>query len=701
MTFKEFKEAYRVRLTPAQEQAVQTVDGPVLLLAVPGSGKTTVLVTRLGYMILGCGISPRSILTMTYTVAATHDMRERFCELFGEEYRDEVEFRTINGVCARIIHSYERMTGGNAFSLITDDKEIAALLTAIYRECVPGEYPTEADIKSVRTQITYAKNQLLGADQIAALDKTLGIPFAEIYKKYCAALREQRRMDYDDQMTYAYRILRQYPEILASVQARYSHICVDEAQDTSKIQHIIISMLAARLQNLFMVGDEDQSIYGFRAAYPEALLTFERDYPGARILKMEDNFRSRPEIVEAADRFVRRNAARHPKTMRATRPRGGEVKEIALASRAAQYSYLLRVAEGGSRDTAVLYRDNESAIPLIDLLERHGVPYYVRAMEPSFFTHRIVRDIAAIIRLAKDPYDTEAFLQVYYKLSTYISKPTALIMVRFCEQGRGSVWEILDQMSDISTGTRKSCAAIRGQLYRLLSDRGDHAIHRIEHQMGYGEYLERINARTNKLAILRAIGRHEMSASALLDRLSTLFELVQNRRSPEECRLILSTVHSAKGLEYDTVYLMDVVDGIFPEHPIVRPELADKDELAAYEEDRRLFYVGATRAKNRLMVFTYADEVSSFADELLQKGRFEKTVPSAPASAVPSRGMSDPRGYEIFRRRFVGGARLYHKVFGEGTVLSNVEDILLVRFDDGSTKRLSLKFLYSESLLEG
>ena len=697
MTFEAFKRAYAPDLTPTQEAAVQKTDGATLLLAVPGSGKTTVLVTRLGYMILCRGIAPRSILTMTYTVAATHDMRERFCSIFGEEYRDELEFRTINGVCARIIRAYERMTGGKAFSLVSDEKELHLLLTGIYREVVGGEYPTESDIRNVRTHITYAKNKLLTKDEIEAMDKTLAMPFARLYRQYCDILREQRRMDYDDQMLYAYRILRQYPAILSAVQDRYTHICVDEAQDTSKIQHIIISMLAARSGNLFMVGDEDQSIYGFRAAYPEALLSFEKDHPRAAVLKMEENFRSRAEIVAAADRFVSRNMARHPKTMRAVRSDGGLVKEIALPARTAQYPYLLKLAASCDRQTAVLFRDNESAIPLIDLLEREGVPYRVRAMDPAFFTSRVVRDVLAIVRFALDPYDTESFMQIYYKISTYLNRATAAAMAAFCKEGRGSVWDALDCMSGISTGTRKNCQAVRGQLYRLEGDRGDAAIHRIEHQLGYGDYLERIGIATGKLAILAAIGKREASVSGLLERLHTLADLVMNARAPENCRFTLSTVHSAKGLEYDTVYLMDVMDGTFPEHVIIRPDLADRDELEAYEEDRRVFYVGATRAKNRLMIFTYADAPSCFADELLEKGRFaamKKQERSRAAAERPPR-----ESFESFCRRCGNGAIVQHKVFGKGTVLSNDGEILTVRFAEGTTKRLSLKFLYSESLL--
>ena len=230
MNFSEFREKYGIKLNEQQTEAVTAVNGYNLLLAVPGSGKTTVLVTRLGYMIYCLGIDPGSILTMTYTVAATHDMKNRFCSFFGEEKSESLEFRTINGVCAKIIQSYERMTGGRAFSLITDEKELSAPLSAIYKECT-GEFPTESDIKGVRTMLTYAKNMLLSAEEIEAMDSE-GMPFSKIYKKYNGMLKEQRLMDYDDQMVYAYRILRMYPTLLDRVSQKYRYICVDEAQDT-------------------------------------------------------------------------------------------------------------------------------------------------------------------------------------------------------------------------------------------------------------------------------------------------------------------------------------------------------------------------------------------------------------------------------------------------------------------------------------
>ena len=200
-------------------------------------------------------------------------------------------------------------------------------------------------------------------------------------------------MDYDDQMLYAYKMLRMDSRLLEHFQNLYPYICVDEAQDTSKIQHAIIALLAAKSENLFMVGDEDQSIYGFRAAYPEALLDFEKDHPGARVLLMEENFRSNAKIVSAADKFIQKNTLRHEKHMKAAREAGTDIRKISLKSRKAQYVYLMKIAQECSTETAVLYRDNECAIPLIDLLERKHIPYRMRNAELSFFTHRTVLDI--------------------------------------------------------------------------------------------------------------------------------------------------------------------------------------------------------------------------------------------------------------------------------------------------------------------
>ena len=259
--------------------------------------------------------------------------------------------------------------------------------------------------------------------------------------QYCSYLRENQLMDYDDQMVYAYNMLLKIPWLLEYFQNQYPYICVDEAQDTSKIQHAIIALLASRTGNLFMVGDEDQSIYGFRAAYPEALLEFEQHHPGAKVLLMEDNIRSDANIVQAANRFIQNNTLRHEKHMHPSRPKQREIREISVANRKAQYSYLFKVAASCTNQAAVLYRDHECALPLIDLLERNGIPYRMRNVDITFFTNRVVMDISNIIKLAADPQNTELFLQVYYKLGTYLRKQDAHKIADISRKQKLSVWE--------------------------------------------------------------------------------------------------------------------------------------------------------------------------------------------------------------------------------------------------------------------
>lgn len=312
-----FFQKFLANLNSQQQEAAQTTEGPILLLAVPGSGKTTVLVNRLGYMIHCCGIRSESILTLTYTVAATKEMSQRFATRFGQEYADRMKFWTINGLSARIIQFYGRTYAKSApFALLDNDRDVNKILSGIYRE-IAREYPTESTIKSLRTAITYAKNMMLPEKDLGEVDTDVEC-FPEIFKAYQDTLRTRQRMDYDDQMVYAHTILRTIPAVLEHFQNEFRYICVDESQDTSKIQHAIIALLAKKHQNIFMVGDEDQSIYGFRAAYPEALMAFEQTYPNAKVLLMEQNYRSTQEIVDVANAFVKRNKFRHEKTIQAT-----------------------------------------------------------------------------------------------------------------------------------------------------------------------------------------------------------------------------------------------------------------------------------------------------------------------------------------------------------------------------------------------
>ena len=667
MTWTEFTSRFPIQLNQQQESAVQSVEGPVLLLAVPGSGKTTVLVTRLGYMIFCKGIAPERILTVTYTVAATKDMAERFACRFGAEMAGRLEFRTINGICARVIQYCSWKSGRTAFSLLTDEKRIAAMLAGIYQR-IEHSYPTESDLQNVRTLITFIKNRMLGEEEIRALEKDAEIQLLRIYKAYNAELREHQLMDYDDQMVYAYTMLQRFPWLREHFQQQYPYICVDEAQDTSKIQHAIIALLASRTENLFMVGDEDQSIYGFRAAYPDALLEFEQHHPGARVLLMEENFRSDASIVRAADRFIQKNTLRHEKHMQPARPKQREIREIPLANRKAQYSYLLKVAEGctaayaadqeqravaadevkeradggPATDTlhadrrrslspiAVLYRDHECALPLIDLLERNGVPYKMRNADIGFFTNRVVLDICNIIRLAENPLNTELFMQLYYKLGTYLRKQDAQSIADISQLEGLSVWDVALKHGGLNAYTKGKVRAIQTHMRNLRKESAGRAVYRIVEYMGYREYMERSEIKDTKLDILRILADQEDSPRHLVDRLEKLRQVLKEKSSERDCPFILSTIHASKGLEYDSVYLLDVIDGVLPAQIPKDLKKAEKAELEAYEEERRLFYVGITRAKDQLYVFTMKTQHSSFCDELFQRMPKKSSVKPAP-----------------------------------------------------------------------
>lgn len=742
MEWKEFETTFSVKLNQQQKEAVQSTKGPVLLLAVPGSGKTTVLVTRLGYMIYCKNIPPESILTVTYTVAATKDMSERFAVRFGEDMAKRLEFRTINGICARIIQYYGRRIGKTPFELVKDEKATTGMLIRICQDHGMG-YPTESDLKNVRTLLTYIKNMMLNEEELQKLEEESDIRIAGIYREYCRQMREQKLMDYDDQMLYAYNMLRKDPGVLAYFQNRYPYICVDEAQDTSKIQHAIIALLAAGTGNLFMVGDEDQSIYGFRAAYPEALLSFEKKHPGAKVLLMEENFRSNAKIIEAADKFIQKNTLRHEKHMRAAREAGADIREISLKSRKAQYVYLMKAAQecttgmagmSGSEEhrgradasvteTAVLYRDNECAIPLIDLLERKNIPYRMRNADLSFFTHRTVLDVQNIIRFAMDPKDTELFMQIYYRLKLFFNKKDAL---RYAQISQEKDMEVLDaalKYGNLEKYQEDNIRNLKRQMVRILNMPGDEAVNQILTYMGYQDYLKKMGMNANKLETVKLIGSRVESPEKLLERLEELRTIIQEKVSDKDCPFILSTMHASKGLEYDTVYLLDVMDGILPEKVLANPQTASKEELETYEEERRLFYVGVTRAKNQLNVFT-TNKSSKFCSELLGKRNLRENQQKeyagikkwgdySPAGTYGIKGNGMYHGYGTghgFQKQpgksyqeladaLGEGMIVKHKKFGEGVVVDMEGEHIRIQFGD-NVKNMDLKVLARLGMLE-
>lgn len=677
-----FETAHMAALNPQQRAAVAAVDGPVLLLAVPGSGKTTVLITRLGYMTEVCGIAPESILTMTYTVAATQEMRTRFAARFGEAEAARMEFRTINGVAARIIALYSRMYGRTPPDLLQSESETTPLLLQLWQS-INHEYAAESTLKELRTAITYIKNMCLTDAELDELETDLeNLP--ELYRAYQQALKARHKMDYDDQLCFALQILNGAPAVAAAFRKRYRYFCVDESQDTSRVQHEIIRVLAQQSGNLFMVGDEDQSIYGFRAAYPQALMDFEKTYPGARVLLMEENYRSREPILAAANRFVARNRYRRPKTIAPTQGAGEPIRVVEVRRRADQLDFLFAEAQHCEVETAVLFRNHESALPIIDLCERRGVPYGCKAVEQTFFTNKIVRDVADIFALAARPDDAGTFLRCYFKFGVPVTRAQALYAAGQARQHGQGCWTALINEDSIRPRTRAAMAEVAAGLARLPRMAADDAVRFLTDQLGYGKYLDKNGMDRAKLAVLEMLGAQEPTPRRLLRRLAELRTIVQEHVTPPGCKFLLSTIHSAKGLEYDRVILLDVLDGILP----AKPELCCRTpaETRQYEEDRRLFYVAMTRARQELVLFDCTAERSSFAQEVLSGLPGHRSRPDAvPAGHRPAPAAARKPLPPVDMAAITAvGARVRHAVFGPGTVESAEGGRVTVRFAAGA-----------------
>ena len=698
-----FIKQYAAGLNPQQLAAVQAVHGPVLLLAVPGSGKTTVLVTRLGYMVLCCDVPPAQILTMTYTVAATHEMRGRFAARFGAELAGQMTFRTINGLSAVILQYYSRVYGRRQPELLTNEGDITRMLTDIWQQ-VNREFPTESTLKELRTAITYIKNMALTDEEIEGLETDLA-SLPELYRRYQAALKRAGQMDYDDQMVFALQILRAAPPVLAYFQQRYKYFCVDESQDTSKIQHEIIRLLAGRSLNLFMVGDEDQSIYGFRAAYPQALMDFEQVYPGAQVLLMEENYRSSEEIVAAANAFVARSRYRRPKTLRATQGAQCPIEIRHITRREEQIDWLFEEAQRGGGETAVLFRNNESALPLVDLCERRGVPYRFKKADLTFFTHKIVLDAVDFLRFAYEPANGERFLRLYYKFGLALSRQRALAACGASAHTGRPILEELIRDPETKTRMRESLGDIYAAFKRIPQLNAADALDAVRHGCGYGAYLNQKGMDTGKLAILEMLAEQEPNALRLLDRLEELRMLIAAKADVNsDVPFVLSTIHSSKGLEYDRVVLLDAFDGVLP----AKPEICCRtpEDTRQYEEDRRLFYVAMTRARHKLVLFDCKTMPSVFVQEVifnLPESRAERERAKAETNRVLGRNKPAVAGpalppVDVAAVTRVGAA-VQHAVFGQGVVTEFDGRFVTVEFSGMRVKKLDAALVAEKHLL--
>ena len=398
---------------------------------------------------------------------------------------------------------------------------------------------------------------------------------------------------------------------------------------------------------------------------------------------MEDNYRSTPEILRLAGAFIEGNRSRYPKTIRAARTSGCRVRLAHAASRQVQYRYLLALAEQQDVPFAVLYRNNDSALPLIDALERAGLPYRCRSFDDTFFTHRIVCDVQDILRFAAAPADAERFLRIYYKFGALISKEAAQAACTQSERTHAPILDCLLAQSRLSDEGRERVRRLKAGLALLQTLPGEALMRTIWGTLGYGGFVAERRLDPGKYFILQMLVAREPTAEAFLNRLTVLRQTIRTHADAPDARLTLSTIHSSKGLEYERVYLLDIHDGVLPS----RPDAADgtKDERREYEEDRRIFYVAMTRAKDELTLFDYPDAPSAFIREA------QGYLP------VPVRAKDD---FAAIVPENACGLRYRHEARGEGSILAQCGDEMLVAFPDGGRLMQAGQMLLERSRAE-
>ena len=718
MAVEEFMTRYHLQLNDQQKAAVMRIEGATLLLAVPGSGKTTVIISRIAYMIRAFGIPPEKILTLTFSRAGASDLGERYRKRFGDEEAGRLRFSTIHSFSLLVIRNYERLFQREAFSILDQP---AAVIREIYIELFKS-WPSENDMADILSAITYCKNMMLAEQEIEAM-KVGEIDFPKLYRVYEKYKRKKKLMDFDDMLKYAWIMLKNSPELLTLFKKQYTYINVDEAQDTSKIQFEILKLLAEN--NIFMVGDEDQSIYGFRGAYPEGLLSFKEDYPKGEILVMETNYRSTQQIISAADRFIRLNKDRYLKHMRTDNEVGVPAVHEYVRSVEDQYRLIMESVRNEGKETAVLYRNNESVIPFVDLFEREGIPYRVKEHNALFFTHFIVQDIRAFMLLAEDPSDFEVFEKIYYKMNCNISRKNLQDTGRVQKPGQ-SVFEALLSLSGLPDWLIEKVTDIQEAFKRLKTMGPLESIEYIEHHMGYSEHLVyriscgfREETLMQKLDILKTLAAREKTTEAFWNWLAQLKEHLESSAVKGKKGVTFSTIHSSKGLEFEKVFIVDAVDGEFPS----KAALEKTDEgRKLFEEEVRLFYVGVTRAKRELEFISVGKKdsrrnkypVSRFIQYFLGEKKSIETQTEVrkilgktkPVEKETAFGGFDVRTLRKGERQqvdcssYTEGTAVVHKGFGPGIIASVEGKMATVTFEVAGLKKLNLEVCIANGLLK-
>ena len=607
-----------MQVSNAQHQAITHGAGPAIVLAGPGSGKTLVITQRVRYLIEAYHVRPQEILVITFTKAAAQEMQSRFQALSRQR---GVTFGTFHAVFFHILKYAYHYSAAN---ILTEEKKYQILQRLLSESGLHFEDEKET-LSEIASEISVVKNEQIPLEHYYSKSCPEEV-FRGFYRKYEEVHRREGLLDFDDMMTMTYELLTQRADILAAWQRHYRYILVDEFQDINLLQYAILRLLADPERNLFIVGDDDQSIYRFRGAKPEIMLNFPKDYPDAKQIVLDRNFRSVASVIRAAQLVIRENTKRFAKRAVHVRKGQGQIDIREFSGQEHESLYLIKKVQeslaGGMppNEIAVLYRTNQGARPYAERLMEFNIPFEMRDALPNIYEHWIAKDLFAYLHLARERLDRAEFLQVMNRPKRYIARDAIDAKVISLETLR-TYYEDKDWMLDRIDRLELDL--------RMLKDMAPYAaVNYIRYGMNYEEYLqEYAKARRMKPEELTDIldeiqdgCRPFKTVEAWYEHLTAYKERLLEQRGKKERdpdAITLATLHSAKGLEFQEVFLVDINEGTIP-HRKASME-------ADLEEERRLFYVGMTRAKDRLHLFYVRErygkrvEPSIFLEPLLEE----------------------------------------------------------------------------------
>lgn len=593
-----------MNFTNEQIDAINHFKGPALVLAVPGSGKTTVILNRIINLIENHDVLPKNILSITFSKSQGMDMERRFLKSFPN-LKGQITFKTIHAFCYEIVKNYMKIKNIKKTLIEGDEKINKSTLLKRYFFSMYEQKILDDVIKDFFSLYDFTKNKMIDFEDYVRKNKFISnrLLLLKLYKAYESLKLEYNFIDFNDLLSLANKYISEDKNLLSSIKKRYKFFSVDEAQDTSMLQFEIIKKIVYPENNLFVVADDDQSIYSFRGAEPKNLLEFKKFYKDSKIFIMNHNFRSTKNIIEISNKLISKNKNRYQKNPICTCSENSKIMLFKVKNAHIQMRKLLELIKQLKKDESVgiLYRNNISSIYVANYFLENDVDFFVKENGFDFYLNKILLDINNILQFSQDQTNLEVFKRIYFKLNAYIKKDF-ITKLKYKSYDENILDALLD-LDDLNSFYLKKFNALRNNFKMLKKLSMKYKIDFIVNELGYGEYLEnydeiqKLNSNL-MIDILKYISSNLNSYDDFLQRLKDIKEKLKDANKSSS-NISISTIHSAKGLEYDHVFLLDLVDGEFPQKNILNAM-----DSSLLEEERRLFYVAMTRAKKTLTLFT-------------------------------------------------------------------------------------------------